>query len=300
MTDPGFYAMSHFHQAAPVCPVAMPISASRGLWRFSQRPFLLAQPGLAEEAFLQTLDVPAPMIAPHGTVASTALDLASFFTRGPVIFAGLDMCTEDIISHARPNVFERFFHLQNMRTTPFDSLLFGQSAEQNAVPLPGDRRARVPISLKTYSGWLGSQQRRSRVFRLFPSIVDIPGMVPIDAAQMKEIIRDLASISRGSQLRRYALPSRHLRARSISKILSEWRQILPAAAREARGPSGLRALDSMPISALVNQLATRQILEVRRKARLGDQEGARETAVQLLEECERFLGALEERAVHAA
>ena len=66
MTDPGFFAIHHLHHAMPDCPVAMPLSAARGLWRLAAqgsdrtRSFLLEQPGLMEEVFLQALGIPAP------------------------------------------------------------------------------------------------------------------------------------------------------------------------------------------------------------------------------------------------
>jgi 6-hydroxymethylpterin diphosphokinase MptE-like len=301
MTDPGYYAISHFHQALPACPVAMPLSAARGIWRLSQLPFLLAQPGQLEEALLPGLAPAFPQIFPHGTVASTALDLARAFTRGPVIFAGLDMCADDVVSHARPNMFERFFHLQSMRTSPYDNSWYRRSADQNASRIPGSARARASLSLRTYAGWLGHQTTGAGVYRLLPSAVALPGMVPLDAASLKELARRMPPCPAGHQLAASpAFLSRTSRAALVSTVIDGWRKSLSAAAKRSTRASGVEVLAEMPVFPLVRQLSTRQLLETRRKARRGDPHGARESAVDLLEECERFLRALVERAVHAA
>lgn len=170
MTDPGFYAIHHLHHAVPACPVAMPLSAARGLWDLASRstdpalplPFLLAQPGILEEIFVRALGIPAPTVAPHGTVAATAIDLARIFTKAPVILAGLDMCTKDVMSHARPNEFELFFHQRSSRISPYDNLWYHWSARQNAIRLPGRQwgsRASLPQDL---CGLAGKRRRNRR------------------------------------------------------------------------------------------------------------------------------------------
>ncbi len=304
MTDPGYYAISHFHQALPGCPVAMPLSASRGIWRLSQLPFLMAQPGQLEEIFLRALAPAFPQIPPHGTVASTALDLARAFTSGPVIFAGLDMCTDDVVSHARPNMFERFFLLQSMRTSPYDGSWYRRSADQDASRIPGSRRARASLSLKTYAGWLGRQAADDGVYRLLPSAVALPGMVPLEATSLKELTRRLLPSPAGHQLTASpAILSCEARASLVSKVLKDWKRSLSAAAEKvarSAGPDVLAALSEMPAFPLLRQLSTRRLLESRRLARLGGSQGVREHVLGLLEECESFLGALEERAMNAA
>src|SRR5271157_710391 len=136
MTDPGFYSMHHLHFAPPPCPVAMPLSASRGAWSLpvgggqaGAPVFLLEQPVLFERALLGAAGVTAPLIPPHGTVAATAIDLALASTSGPVIVAGLDMAARDLLSHARPNAFDRLLHLQASRVQPHTSLSFHRAAE---------------------------------------------------------------------------------------------------------------------------------------------------------------------------
>lgn len=308
MTDPGYYAIHHLHHAVPACPVAMPLSAARGLWELTPRgsrpgPFLLAQPGILEEMFLRAMGVSAPLVAPHGTVAATALDLARVSTRGPVILAGLDMCTNDIVSHARPNEFEQFFLQRSSRTTPYYCFWYRRSADQNAIRVPGSDMARAPLSLRTYAGWLGRDEAAAgpRLYRLLPSPVFLAGMNPLDAQTLGELARSSAHPPRGPQLMRHAgLPSRPKRISLASRILAEWRGIIAEGRARAGGPEGHSALASAEVFAIAYQLATQSLLETRRKARLGDEKGARESAVALLDECEGFLRGLGERIKNAA
>jgi hypothetical protein len=300
MTDPGYYAMSHFHHATPRCPIAMPLSAARGAWRLQQGAFLLSQPGQLEDAFLGALNLQAPKIPPHGTVAATALDLARACTSGPVILAGLDMCNDDLISHARPNMFERFFQLQSLRTSPYDGLWFRRSAEMNASRIPGTRRARAPLSLRTYAGWMSGQGAAGKVYRLLPSEVPLPGFVSLDPPGLKGIASRFRKFPAGPQLMRSAHGlSRASRVSLVVKILHHWKESLSMAAKTAGEADGFGAAAGSAIYPLVRQLSMRQLLETRRKARLGDHRGARERAMALLEECGQFLDSLEERAVNA-
>ena len=147
MTDPGFYSMHHLHFAPPPCPVAMPLSAARGAWDLPWGTpqgvpvFLLGQPVIFEKALLDAAGVSAPMIPPRGTVAATAIELALAATSGPVIVAGLDMCSRDLLMHARPSAFDRLLLLQASRLQPHTSLVFHRAAEGG---FPGCRSLAPP------------------------------------------------------------------------------------------------------------------------------------------------------------
>jgi hypothetical protein len=129
MTDPGFYALHHLQFASPACPLAMPLSAARGSWSLHPRPsvVLLEQPFLVERSLLAAAGVSALSVAPHGTVTATAIDLALAATRAPVIVAGLDLGSQDLLSHARPNAFDRLLQLQSSRLEPHTSLWFARA-----------------------------------------------------------------------------------------------------------------------------------------------------------------------------
>jgi hypothetical protein len=312
MTDPGFYGIHHLRHAASGCPVAMPLSASRGLWTLRTRtgadsgpprPYLLAQPGLLEEEFLRALGVDAPKIAPHGTVAATALDLALASTRGPVVLAGLDMCTDDILSHARPNEFEVFYSQQSSRTLPCYSLWYRRSADQDAARIPGGGRARAPIALRTYAGWLSgeAEARRGEVYRLLPSAVGLPGMMPLDAATLEQVVRRCPASPPGPQFAgQAALPSGSKRLEAARGILAGWRKTLAGGLKAARGPAGHTALSTPSVYALAYQFSAQLLMETKRKARLVGGREARDSAVRLLEECSLFLQELEGKVTHAA
>jgi len=306
MTDPGFFAIHHLHHAMPDCPVAMPLSAARGLWSLAApgsnrtRSFLLAQPGLMEEVFLQSLGITPPSVAPHGTVAATAIDLARAFTSGPIILAGLDMSTRDILSHARPNEFERFFQERAWRTAPSYTFWFRSSAQQSATRVPGSGGERAPISLRTYAGWLGAQAGE-KVYRLLPSAVALAGMKPLDSASLKELLRCSPPSAPGNQLSLSpALPARAQRVSMARRILAGWRETVLEGLESAQGKRGTSALAAAPLLTLAYQIAPQPLLETKRKARLGDERGARESAISLLQECEKFLRGLEERVSRAA
>jgi hypothetical protein len=306
MTDPGYWAISHFHHAAPACPIAMPLSAARGLWELSlPRPFLLAQPDSIEGAFLQALrPLSAPVIAPHGTVAATALDLARAFTKGPIILAGLDMCTNDIVSHARPNEFETFFQLQSARISPLEGLWHRRSVDQNAVRVKGSAIARAPLSLRTYAGWLGrgigEPGATRKIYRLLPSAVALPEMISLDAGSVRELVRSTPASPAGPCLFPHsALPSRTARISEASQILGHWRECIEEGIAKAKGPDGLAVMASRAIFDLSFHLAAQELLETKRMARLGNVRKARESAVTLLEDCGQFLKALEERILNA-
>ncbi|HTP58632.1 MAG TPA: hypothetical protein VMM82_06915, partial [Spirochaetia bacterium] len=78
-----------------------------------------------------------------------------------------------------------------------------------------------------------------------------------------------------------------------------WRRSLSTAATAAGRADLPDALAGSEVYPLVSQLSTRQLLETRRKTRLGDTNGARECIVDLLEDCDGFLKSLEERTINA-
>jgi hypothetical protein len=96
------------------------------------------------------------------------------------------------------------------------------------------------------------------------------------------------------------LPSRAARIFEAAQILGHWRECLEEGIAKAKGPDGLGVLASGAIFDLSFRLATRELLETKRMARLGNVRKARESAVGLLEDCGQFLRALEERILNAA
>jgi hypothetical protein len=312
LTDPGFYAMHHLRFAAAGCPLAMPLSAARGSWCLPRgartesgaSSFLLGQPGFFEHALLQSLGVSAPLIAPHGTVAATALDLALVCTRAPVILAGLDMCSRDLALHARPGAFDLLLHLASGRLTPHHSLAFQRSESLLMQKVPGTDGARASLSLRTYAGWLAESIHATsgRIFRLLPSPIRLDGMKELNAASLASVLGNATGEAGGPRLREHSgLPRGDQRRRILTGLLSRWMEELETARTTAAGPDGPAALGRSPsVLSMAYYIEPQLLIETRRKARHGDAAGARATAGEMLEGCAHFLRSLRTRIADVA
>jgi len=308
MTDPGFYSMHHLHFAAPRCPLAMPLSASRGAWSLPASKahhgtpvFLLEQPVLFEKALLGAAGVAAPIIPPHGTVAATAIDLALASTNAPVIVAGLDMCARDLLSHARPNAFDRLLHLQASRLQPHASLTFHRAA---ALGSTSDARAsglRLTPALRTYAGWFdaGLGGAAGRIHRLLPSAVPLGSMSPLDAPGLRQLLRGLKATRRGNGLSTIPnFPSGDERRQIAARLLRSWTAEIIAARESLSGPGIAADLGLFPQAlALAHFIAPRSLADALKKSRLGQGTDARKAAGEMLTECISFLDVLGEKTV---
>jgi hypothetical protein len=314
MTDPGFYSMHHLQFAFPRCPVAMPLSAARGAWALPTSGkgapdednrgapiFFLGQPVIFEEALLDAAGVAAPVIPPHGTVAATATELALASTGGPVIVAGLDMGSRDLLSHARPNAFDRLLLLQASRFQPHTSLHFHRAVMSGSV---NDSRAaglRVSQALRTYAGWFdaGVPGPPGRLHRLLPTAVPLAGMNPLDAPGLRRLLQGIPDSPRGARLTPASgYPAADERRRLAMALLEEW-AVEITAARNSITDAGIMAdLGRFPrVLELAHLLAPRRLVDAMKKARLGDHAAARDSAEETLTECLGVLTDLGERTV---
>ncbi len=312
MTDPGYYSLLHIEFSAPMCPLAMPLSAARGAWdlpcadgqKSAAAPYILGQPGFFEQSLLEAAAVPAPLIIPHGTVAATALDLAMASSRGPVIVAGLDMCTRDISLHARPNAFDRLLHLQSTRLTPHYSLSFQRAAAQRVEQVPGVAGVRTSPSLRTYAGWFSEPLADSarRAYRLLPSRIPLGGMIALDDGSLRQLLEGSPELPRGPRLRSHAaLPRRDERHAIVNHLLAEWTSELLRARTTAVSLQRLDLLGHSPsLLSLAYHIEPQRLLETRRKSRWGDSTGALATAKEMLERCIDFLREISEKTSVAA
>ena len=308
MTDPGFYSMHHLHFAAPPCPLAMPLSAARGSWSLPVGPagggppvFLLEQPVFFEQALLAAAGVAAPVIPPHGTVAATAIDLALASTSGPVVVAGLDMASRDLLAHARPNAFDSLLQCESSRLQPHASLAFHRAA---ALGSAGDARGpglRVTAALRTYAGWFDADLGAGpgRMFRLLPSPVAIASMTPVDASGFHSLLHGLPAAARGNSLAaNAAYPPGDDRKRIARLLLRQWRSELDAARTSLAHSGGTSSLASFPEALALSQfIAPRRMLDALKKSRLGQGAAAGGAAEAMLTECTTFLDELGERTI---
>ncbi len=189
LTDAGLYALQHLSElcALPVpMPVAMPLAAARGSWRLSGSVLLFAQPFLFEKELAALLAPwPLPVIPPQGTVAASALQLAVAVGHRIIVFAGLDFCFRDVLSHARPSLFEIYHSVRSGRMTPFDGALFAQAADAQ-----GDRRARTTPALEAYARWFAAAALPAGVkaVRLAPSRVPLPSLAPLEPRELPDLL----------------------------------------------------------------------------------------------------------------
>jgi hypothetical protein len=310
MTDPGFYAMQHLRFAEVSCPLAMPLSAARGSWDLAVRQagktgvplFLLDQPDFMGTPLLRSMGVAAPVILSHGTVAATAIDLARAFTRAPVIVAGLDMCSRDLASHARPGEFEQLLHAAATRLSPHASLAFSRAESQKMEKTPTGDGARVSPSLRTYAGWFSGRPEAgaAKVWRLLPSRVPLDGMETLDAAALRELLTSSGATAHGTQLVPAAIPGRRQRLDVLTGLLEGWRGELSAARAALSRTRGLSPLGELPtVLSLAYHVEPRLLIETRRAARQGNLDGALDHASRMLAGCMSFLESLEGKAAHA-
>jgi hypothetical protein len=308
MTDPSHWSMLHLHFAGAGCPVALPLSAARGLWRLGgAAPFLLCQPSFFEQELLAAagrVGASAPRIAPHGTVAATAIDLALASTDGPVVAAGMDMRAEDLATHCRPNAFEDYLRGAELRTAPLYGQLFARAAAQEVERVREEGRSvRHLRALRTYAGWFAepSPLDRGRLFRLLPTPVPLPRLRDLDPRDLPGLLAGGSAAGRAAAgslppgLRPDpSWPDRRARALIASRALSRWNEAVDSGQGALGAGGGLEAFSRSPLLLpLAYHVDARSLLDARRRARAGDTAGAIEASTQALDNCARFLAFLE-------
>jgi hypothetical protein len=290
MTDPGHWSAAHLHFCGSRCPVAMPLSAALGIGGPSRPVFPLLQPMFFEEDIIRRSGLSAPRIPPHGTVTATAIDLA-LSRRARIITAGLDLCGYDLLSHARPNMFDRLLQLGSTRLEPHYSASF-----LRAVRAPADtftasgKRIRIPLPLKTYAGWFshGPSGNAGGMVRLSPSPVNLESM----RGAAPDWLLDLPSLPDAAPRLREApdYPSRPARLSILGAVLDEWSAAARKGLEEVKTRSDPAAIAADPALFRLAYYAEAQLLlEIRRKLRLGGIRAALDLAVELLENLRGFL-----------
>ncbi len=176
-SDAGFYARSHLRPAYRLgIPVAAPLTAARNLHRLPGRvvPFstgssleglILGSPGAEDPSI--------PRVPENGSVAGLALDLALSLGREPVVFLGLDGCSRDIRSHARPSELEPYITGTSGRLRPAESCHYERVAESSRVERV-DPPQRISTALAHYSAWFARRcaPLGRKVRRIAPTFVD--------------------------------------------------------------------------------------------------------------------------------
>ncbi|MFO7730148.1 MAG: 6-hydroxymethylpterin diphosphokinase MptE-like protein [Spirochaetia bacterium] len=183
-SDPGFYSNYHLRNCRSANLQAAPLYAA-GYRTARQQLLLLSTGSPVEEFFIDKLSSDAFRIKPHGTVAGIAYQLASKISAGPIIWAGLDLCYQDIQAHTRPHSFDHLIQATCHRYAPLQDIFFRRSplstaGEVRPTPLQS-------FALTRYAEWFQrlSPALHGRFYRLFPSEVDIRAFTPISPAEVE-------------------------------------------------------------------------------------------------------------------
>ncbi len=302
LTDPGWYGLAHlFPLRAAGTALAMPLSAAPGAWALNGGVQLLAQEAPYEQALLAAAAYPAPIVPPQGTVAATAMELALQCTPREVIFAGLDLCFQDVLGHARPNLFERTLEAGADRLQPLHHLRFAWARAQAPHPLRGG--ARTGLALQTYAGWFAARAADPRLYRLLPSEVTLPGFQALDLSGLGRMLgrRRSASASRprrapGAIPAHPGYPDRPQRLRILRSLLEDWQQRARRLSSRIAAAGDAAELAADPLAAsLAGHFDAARLAESRRALRTRGPKASAAAVSALLEDLGRFLSERRER-----
>jgi len=273
-TDPGFWASVLMNPLENTgIPLFIPLSASAPSGIISDLPIAVLNQGLFhEEQLLSDLSLESNRILPGGTVAATALHLGRYITKGPLFAAGIDLCYRDIHIHSRPHAFDILDEVVSDRINPLLSRAWKHSVDTTVEILPGGSRCSLPF--KTYSGWFSRKTELSStpLYRLHPSEVYIPGLLPIEDAEAAALLDRLnAAPLQGRQLFRPVEYSREKRIQRILDVTSGWLETLERARKKAGSDPG--SVFAQPgVLDLCYTIAIDDVLHLRRLQRRGEHE----------------------------
>ncbi len=273
-TDSGFWASVLMNPLKNTgIPLFIPLSAAVPSGIISKLPIAVLNQGLFyEEALLSDVPLESNRILPGGTVAVTALHLGRYITEGPLFAAGIDLCYRDIHIHSRPHAFDILDEAVSDRINPLLSRTWKHAVDTTVEILPGGSRCSLPF--KTYSGWFSRKTELSStpLYRLHPSEVYIPGLLPIEDSEAAALLDSLSIAPfSGRQLFRPVEYGREKRIQRILDVTSGWLETLERARGKAGSDPG--CLFSQPgVLDLCYTIAIDDVLHLRRLQRRGEHE----------------------------
>lgn len=195
-TDPGYWAFCHLAllKGQKPVPVAMPLTAARGVWKTPSTVWLFSQGSAVENMFAGDRDY----LPSNGTVAGSALEFVVRNGRGPVIFMGLDLCTRDLKSHARPGTFDALREQGGNRVSPVYSDSYKRMLESSSPgSVPG---IRISKPLAAYASWFNRACTSAGcpLYRYKPSPIKIDGFIEIDEKNFEKLLGRNVSIHTSS------------------------------------------------------------------------------------------------------
>jgi hypothetical protein len=166
--------------------LAMPLTAAPLPSVGTALPFLALVQGNFPEPELAPLVGGGLPLPGHGTVSGTALHLAARLSSGPIIVAGMDLASRDIVSHARPHGFDTVTREFQSRLGPLEGLVRDREAPLSPLALP-ERPWRTSRSLSVYAAALAQEARlppfAGRLWRIAPSPVALPGYAILEPSR---------------------------------------------------------------------------------------------------------------------
>lgn len=236
--DAGYWARTHFESVSlQEVAVAMPLTASRGLWSQSASPVLLSTGSFLERELLQLAGISPHSIRDTGTVSATALELAHQLTDSPVIFAGLDLSYDGLSEHVRPHTFDTVLELQSRRLRPLPSVAFRRLHRIGLHRRPDG--SSVTPAMSSYAEWFKRLSPPGQTYRLFPSRTALDGVSPVEPENLASLLSPQTQRETSAELRPLGLPPLRSRALQLEKMLDRWEKMLGSAkgsSTKALGP----------------------------------------------------------------
>jgi len=231
LTDPGYYSFVHLEPMKDIrTTVCMPISATRGIWKFKFKTVFIAQPHFFETDLLSELGMKFPIIPPLGTVAATALHIALNLSSQKIICIGLDFAYDDIISHVRPNAFEKILDYESNRISPLYGTTYRRTMHFAGIK-KGAYGGRTSIPLEIYADWFNnlSLEIKARIWQLFPPAQRVNKIQNIEERDLRAFLNNLTPIDtdmQSSELGKKAsvppYPSRCDRMKITYNVITNW------------------------------------------------------------------------------
>jgi len=175
-------------QSAPFSTLASPLSALPSAALSSRIALLPIDQKAFPESELTCFLGSSIAIPSGGTVVHTALRLATAWTQGPIVLAGLDLAARGIRAHASAHAFESMLLSTAGRLSPFESLAYSREIPLAPEKIPNSSW-RSSRSLSSYASALPNYfaDATERIFRLFPSPVELPGFLKIEKAALGKL-----------------------------------------------------------------------------------------------------------------
>ncbi len=271
-TDPGNWASFHIHElSGHDITLAMPFSASRGAWRVGVPILPLVQNTFFETSFFANAPVQGLQIHPNGTVAASAFEIASMLTKRPIVFGGLDFCYDDIKVHVRPHTFDSLYERGASRENPQYSILYSQAVDSASSRDSGSRASQA---LKTYAGWFNHGMDNRAAYRIFPTEVSVEGLESLETTRFREFI-EAGNTKQNGGMPWSIINADMIRSKEHARaVVEKWMKTLDEAEKGSGTGLSCEALE------LLYYIDTRNIIETRKRLRLGTAAGSSQTSIQ--------------------